>query len=188
VVENDSTRPVPDDLLIVGRVGAPYGVKGWVKIHSFTQPAENILVYRPLYLATSRGSAPWAPVALDHFRVHGKGFVGQVAGCNDRDQALLLARRDLACSAAQFPALDDDDFYWQELEGMRVLARWQGVDYLLGDIAWMTSTGSNDVMVVRGTADSIDARERWIPWLTDQVVLQVQRQRRQVVVEWDPAF
>ena len=188
MVDNDPIRPVPEDLVIVGRVGSPYGVKGWVNIHSFTEPAENILTYHPLYLASTRGKGGWAPVVLDHFRVHGKSFVGQVTGCDNRDQALLLSRRELACSAAQLPVLGDDDFYWRELEGMRVLARWQGVDYLLGDIAWMTSTGSNDVMVVRGTADSIDARERWIPWLTDQVVLQVQRQRRQVVVEWDPAF
>ena len=174
--------------VVVGRVSAPYGVRGWVKVHSFTVPAENLFNYQPLFLASAGGSAPWQGMQLEQFRAHGKGFVGRFAGCGDRDAALLLAGRDLVCSATQLPVLDDGDIYWRELEGMEVLSRWQGGEALLGEVAWMTNAGASDVMVVRGSGDSIDRRERWIPWVMDQVVLHVDREHGRIEVDWDPAF
>jgi 16S rRNA processing protein RimM len=177
-----------DDLVVVGRVTAPFGVKGWVKVHSYTQPVGNIASYQPLYLEQRGDDKSGAALEFDHWRKHGKGFVAHIVGCDDRDQALLLSKRDLVCSVAQLPVLDGGDIYWRELEGMQVVARWQDVDSLLGDIAWMTNAGASDVMVVCATEQSIDDRERWIPWLMDQVVLHIDRSARRITVEWDPAF
>ena len=163
----------------------PYGVKGWMKLHSYTDPIDNILAYQPLYMADGQG---WQPIEFDQHRAHGKGLVVHVAACDDRDKALLLVRRELACSAAQLPTLEESEFYWRDLEGMQVLTRWQGAELVLGDIAWLFASGANDVMVVQATEQSIDERERLIPWVLEHYVLEIDPLARRVIVEWDPSF
>lgn len=171
--------------VIVGKIVAPYGVKGWVKIHSYTEPDTNILDYRPLSI--QRGEN-WEPVEIDAGRRHGKGIVAHVVGCDDRNQAGLIAQCALAVSADQLPDLVDDDYYWRQLEGFEVYARTDKGPVMLGRIAWLFATGANDVMVVEGTTDSIDQRQRLIPWVPGQHVLEVDVEAGQVTVDWDPDF
>lgn len=174
------------DPVVVGEVTTPYGLKGWVKIHSHTSPLTNLFDYQPLYLGD--GQRPWRPLEFDQYRLHGKGMVAHVVGCDDRDQALLLSRQQIACSAGQLPEADEGEYYWRDLEGMRVVSRWQGAEQLLGEITGLLETGANDVMVVKPCVGSLDRRERLIPWLIDQFVLDVDTRARRVTVEWDPAF
>jgi len=173
------------NLLNVGRITAVYGVKGWVKIHSETQPKENIFNYQPWFLKTRHGVKS---IEIDTWRPHGKGFVAKLAGVDDRDQASALTSVVIAVERAQLPALDEGDFYWHQLEGLRVVSQHEGSHYNLGIVKQMLATGANDVLVVAADAQSIDQQERLIPYVLEQFVLSVDLDGGEIQVAWDPEF
>lgn len=171
------------ELLLVGRVGAAHGIKGWVKVTSYTDPVENILDYLPW---TLRGADGEKTVKVTASRMQGKGLVVQLNGETDRTRAeALFCGRDILVPADALPALEEDDFYWRDLIGLRVRHQ-DGRD--LGKVSSLMETGSNDVLVVRGDGDSIDTRERLIPWLPEDVVLNVDTAAAVITVDWDTEF
>ncbi|MGB1221030.1 MAG: ribosome maturation factor RimM [Alcanivoracaceae bacterium] len=171
------------DALTVGKISAVYGVKGWVKVYSWTQPIENILQYQPWHL---KGANGWEPVDVTGKRLHGKGIVVQLAGVTDRDQARdRFVGREIAVPRSALPALDDGDYYWRDLMGLRVRLD-DGRD--IGKVVRMLETGANDVLVVRGDRHSIDDRERLIPWVPDVYVTAVDAAGGWLTVAWDPDF
>ena len=105
----------------------------------------------------------------------GRGVVVRLEGCHDRDQAGDYSGCEIAVDRSRFPSLEDGEFYWTDLVGLRVINS-EGVD--LGRIERMMETGANDVMVVRG------ATERLIPFLTGSVVQSVDFDDEAVVVDW----
>ena len=171
--------------VIVGKFTAAYGIKGWVKIHSYTDPDTNIFDFRQLLM--QRGEQ-WLPVEIDEWRPHGKGLVAHIAGCDDRNSAEGLARRSLAVHVDELADAAADEVYWRDLEGMSVYAASEPAPVLLGQIAHLFETGANEVMVVDSTADSIDGRQRLIPWVLTNYVLDVDIEKRRVLVDWDPGF
>lgn len=172
--------------IVVGRITAPFGVKGWVKVHSYTDPPENIFRYGRL---CRRRGGQLEPLELLAHGGSGSALTAHFAGCDDRDAAAALARTDLVVDAAALPALEQGEYYWHQLIGLKVLARHEGTpEVLLGEVDHLLETGANDVLVVKGTAESVDQRERLIPWLPGQVVLEVDPEAGQIVVDWDPAF
>jgi 16S rRNA processing protein RimM len=171
------------EFLLVGRVGAAHGIKGWVKVTSFTDPLENILDYLPW---TLRGADGEKTVKVTGSRMQGKSLVVQLDGETDRTRAeALFCGRDILVPATVLPTLDEDEFYWRDLIGLRVHHE-DGRD--LGKVSSLMETGSNDVLVVRGDADSIDTRERLIPWLPGDVVLNVDTAAGVISVDWDTEF
>lgn len=175
---------LPDeDALVIGRVVAAYGIKGWVKVQSFTDPKENIFLYQPWYL---RGPDGWESVRLTKGRPQGKGLVASIDGCADRTQAeTTQVGRDLAVPKGVIPPAGEDEIYWRDLIGLRVKLP-DGRD--LGELRQMFETGANDVAVVQGDAQSIDRRERLIPWLPEQVISDIDLAAGTLVADWDPEF
>ncbi|MCC1497268.1 ribosome maturation factor RimM [Alcanivorax sp. 1008] len=171
------------ELLLVGRIGAAHGIKGWVKLNSFTDPLDNILHYQPW---TLRGPDGDRTVKVTGSRMQGKGLVVQLEGESDRTRAeALFCGREVLVPASALPVLEDDEFYWRDLIGLRVCHK-DGRD--LGKLTSMMETGANDVLVVRGDGSSIDTRERLIPWLPDDVVLNVDTAAGVITVDWDTEF
>lgn len=173
----------------VGRIVSVHGVKGWVKVRSFTEPEENIVKYRPWWLQMPRG---WRLVDIDDFRRQGKGLIAHIAGVDDRDKAALYCQRDIAVDKTQFPALATEEYYWHQLEGLTVVTkRGPGVDrvggIVLGRVTQLLKTGANDVLVVKGGSDSLDRRERLIPY-ADQYISKVDLDAGEIEVDWDPEF
>lgn len=177
-----ATKP---EWLVVGKITGPHGIKGWVKIHSFTDPDTNILDFRDLRI--QRGDT-WEAIEIDDGRRQGKGIVAHVVGCDDRNNAALLAQCQLSVSEQELPALAEDDFYWRQLQGLSVYAGSEQEPILLGRIAYLFATGANDVMVVQGTDESIDSKERLIPWVPGEHVIEVDLPTARVRVDWDPEF
>lgn len=174
------------DLVVLGRTSGVYGVKGWLKVWSFTDPAEAILDYPQWYLGTSSG---WKSCRIDAGRSHGKGLIVHLPGCDDRDMAQRFAQAEIAVPRSELPDPGPDEYYWAELEGMHVyVRRADGNRALIGTVDHLLETGANDVLVVRGCTGSIDARERLIPWVPGDVVVTVDRVRREMLVDWDPDF
>ncbi|MDT8387388.1 MAG: ribosome maturation factor RimM [Thiogranum sp.] len=155
-----------------------YGVRGWVKIFSYTEPRQNIIHYKPWYLKKDR-DADWVPVQLAEGREHGKGVVARLQNCEDRDQAYDLMGSEIAIRRDQLPATGPGEYYWAELQGLRVVTV-EGE--ALGIVDHLLSTGANDVLVVKGE------RERLIPFLMGSVIIEVDLERGEIKIDWDKDF
>jgi 16S rRNA processing protein RimM len=158
----------------LGRISGVHGVKGWVKIHSMTEPREAIFDYQPWLLGPDLEK-----VRVREGRKHGKHLIALLEEVNDRDQAESLVNREIAAFRDQFPELPDNEFYWADLIGLRVTLP-DGKE--LGTIRDMLATGANDVMVVHGE------RELLIPFVLGPYVKNVDLDRGLVTVDWDPDF
>jgi 16S rRNA processing protein RimM len=173
-------------MVVIGKITSVYGVKGWVKVHSYTEPMENILGYQSCYI--DRGSR-WDPLDFKAIKHHGKGFVALIDGLSDRDKAQHYCQCNIAIPLSEIPVLKDGEFYWRELKGLKVFAiRPDEEELLLGTVHEMMETGANDVLVVRQSKGSIDKRERLIPWLPEQVIITVDIDAGSIRVDWDIEF
>ena len=105
-------------MLVLGHIAGVYGVQGWIKVFSETEPRENILRYSPWCLGEAR-----TPHALAEGRRQGKGIVARLEGCEDRDQAAALVGQAIAVRRDQLPPPAKDEFYWADLEGLAVRDR-----------------------------------------------------------------
>lgn len=165
-----------DRRIILGRVSGLHGVKGWVKVFSYTSPREGITGYRKWQV--KRGNE-WVAMDVKGGRPQGKTVVAKLAGIDARDAAAMLIDAEIAVWRSQLPPPAADEFYWIDLEGLSVQTI-EGV--VLGRISHLVETGSNDVMVVKGD------RERLVPFIRDQVVKRVDFDAGLVEVDWDPDF
>ncbi len=169
------------ELIVVGRISGVYGIKGWVRVHSFTEPAANLFGYRDWMI---RRGGQWQAIEIDTGREHGKGLVAHIVGIDDRNAAELIKGCELAVPRALLPALEQGQYYWYQLEGLTVLAAGQ----CLGKVDHLLETGANDVLVIKPCQGSIDERERLIPWVQGQYVKQVDLEAKSIEVDWDPEF
>ena len=167
---------MPQRLIPVGRISGVYGVRGWVRIFSWTRPRDNIVSYQPWYL--KQGDS-WTEVRLAEGRGHGKGVVARLEGCTDREAAHKLIGAEIAVSREQMPDTGPDEYYWHDLQGLQVINL---QDELLGRVDHLLETGANDVLVVSGE------RERLIPFVTGQTVQDVDLDAGVIRVDWDKDF
>ena len=168
--------------IIVGRIDAPYGVNGWVRIFSYTEPIERILDYSP-WQVVKRGVEQ--RLVIDAGRRQGRGLIAHPEGYEDRSQAELLAGAEISIEKSRLPKLPEGEYYWHELEGLSVYNE-QGDR--LGIVDHLIETGGNDVLVVKPDADSVDDRERLVPWVEDRVVRAVRRDEGSILVDWETDF
>ncbi|WP_417565910.1 ribosome maturation factor RimM [Marinobacter sp.] len=167
---------------VIGRITSVFGVKGWLKVFSFTDPKEGILNY-PDWTLDLDGKR--IPVKLEEGRRQGQAIVVRLKGIDDRELARTYCGAEVRVSRAELPELPEGEFYWFQLEGLEVFTV---DDECLGKVHHLIETGSNDVLVVQATVGSIDQRERLIPYLPDQVVQKVDLAAKRIVVDWDPEF
>lgn len=170
------------ELITMGRIGRLYGIKGWVKLISYTNPQDNILDFRHLL---ARIGNQWQPIEMDHCKIHGKGLIAHFVGFDDPDDVKNLTGVELAVRVDELPELGAEDFYWHELIGMRVVT--ESGQYL-GMVSKLLETGANDVLVVQAVEGSVDGRERLIPYLFERVIKRVSREERCITVDWDADY
>ena len=170
----------------VGKLNGLYGVKGWVKIFSNTQPKENILTYSPWYL---KRNGQWQEFKLLSGKSHGKGVIAHIEGCTDRDIAAELIGSEIAIKREQLATPDSGEYYWNDLIGLLV-ENLDGIE--LGKITSMLETGANDVIVVLDEDGEKDTegkkRERLIPYVTEEVVHEINLEQGIMIVDWDSEF
>jgi 16S rRNA processing protein RimM len=177
-----ASAPVAEDMIAVGHVSSPHGIKGWVWVIALTDPASNIFGYLPWYLKTRDG---FRAVKVLEWREQGKGIVAQLDIAPDRTAAEALKNLEIWVPKNALPELEEGDYYWSDLIDLEVRT---ASGQLLGTVHSLMETGSNDVLVVQGTAESLDRNERLIPWLPGSVVKNVDLAARTITVDWDPGF
>ncbi len=163
-------------LINVGEISGVFGVKGWVKIFSFTERRENVLRYSP-WLLLKNGETK--PIKVLDGALQGRSVVAKLEGIEDRDQAAALMGWQIFISQEQLPKAAADEYYWSDLIGLEV-ENLEGVR--LGQVESLMETGANDVVIVKGE------RERAIPFLQGQSIIRIDLDARQMVVDWDPDF
>ena len=163
-----TTQPV-----VLGRITGLFGVKGWVKVYSYTDPREAVLNYRRWLLSERDG---WREATVAEGQRHGKTIIARIDGCVDRDEATELIGTVIAVPREELPETQTGQFYWSDLEGLRVVHR-DGTE--LGRVAYLLETGANDVMVVHGD------KERLIPFAMDEVILGVDLADGRIDVDWE---
>jgi len=167
---------------VIGQITSVFGVKGWLKVYSYTDPREGILDYRNWTLVHN---GQRLPVKVEEGRRQGQSVAVSLKGVGDRDIARSYCGSDITVPTQDLPDLPEGEYYWHELEGLTVVTT---ENECLGCVDHLIETGSNDVLVVHATDLSIDQRERLIPYLPDQVVRMVSLDEAKMIVEWDPEF
>ena len=175
----------PQEPLAIGRISAVYGLKGWVKIFSFTEPKEQIFSYKPWLIKKVDSRNPLQPFEVVSVKVHGKGLIALPKDCQDRDQAQLYVGYEIWTDSGQLPSLEEGEYYWRQLEGLQVINE---AGQFLGRVDHLLETGANDVLVVKADKGSIDDRERLIPYVEPQYIRAVDLPQGKILVNWDAEY
>ncbi|HZD52003.1 MAG TPA: ribosome maturation factor RimM [Woeseiaceae bacterium] len=163
---------------MLGRITGLYGVRGWIRVHSYTEPREGLLEHRE-WLVGGPGSWQAQPVA--EARPHGKTLVARLEGTEDRDAAARFVGAEIAVERQNLPETADGEYYWADLEGLEV--RHQD-GRTLGRVSRMIETGAHDVMEVLGEEDGRE-RELLIPFVPGRFVLGVDLDAGVIDVDWE---
>jgi 16S rRNA processing protein RimM len=155
----------------MGRIGAPFGVKGWVRVQPYTKRRNGLLAYPEWWIAGPEG---WQTYAVAEAAEHGSALVARLAGCDDRDAAAALRNREIGIPRARLPEVPGEH-YWADLLGLEVINA-RGVS--LGRVVRLMDTGANAILVV------CDEKERLIPFV-ERVVLAVEPDAGNIVVDWE---
>lgn len=163
--------------VILGRISGLYGVKGWVRVFSYTEPREALLGYRSWLLRTAGG---WMEQTVAEGRKQGKSLVARLQGTEDREAAAEWIGTDIAVARGSLPPAGKGEFYWADLEGLQVRHR---DGRILGRVAHLLATGSNDVMVVQGEGEP--KQEILIPFVPEMYILRVNIAEGVIDVDWE---
>ena len=169
------------EMIVVGTIGTPYGIKGWVKIHSSTDSIENIFDYNP-WQVEQGGSQK--EMTVETWRWHNKALVAKLDGIDDRTQAERLRNATISVHESALPKLENE-FYWRDLMGCEVVTT---KGYNLGVVEGLLETGSADVLRVKANPkDAFNQTERLIPYI-GQFVLDIHLEEKRISVDSDPGF
>ena len=97
--------PSPEQLITIGRVQSPYGIKGWVWVYANTEPMTNIFGYMPWYVQIGK---EWREVQAVEWREQGKGLVARFKDCHDRNAAEALHGAVIWTAKTNFCSADLD--------------------------------------------------------------------------------
>lgn len=164
------------DWVIIGRFGRPHGVKGLVRVNSFTEPRDNIISYMPWYASIHH---QWQMLKLQKVETTHNGVLAKIEGYEDREQVAQLTNAEIAVKRAQLPELKPGEYYWHQLMGMQVTNQ---AGASLGKVTDILPTGANDVLVVVGE------KKYLIPYVLDVFVLSVDVGQQTITVDWDVDF
>jgi 16S rRNA processing protein RimM len=163
--------------VLVGKIVGLSGVRGEVKLESYTEPRTQIFSYQPWLLKSSSGESE---ISGCHGRAQGKGIVAALPEVDDRDGAARWVGSEVWVRRSALPKAKRGEYYWADLEGLEVVTV-EGAK--LGRVSHLLATGANDVLVARD-----GERERLIPFVLDDYVKQVDFDTGCITVDWDPEF
>ena len=159
-------------MIVMGRVSAPFGVKGWVKVQPFTEQTDSLFRYSQWWLCEA---GEWHSRTIEEKAVHGTSLLVRFAGIADRDRAATLKGQEVAIARGQLPTLGEGEYYWTDLVGLEV-ENMKGQS--LGCVKRLFESGANPVLVVAGE------QERLLPFV-DAVVKRVDLESGKLLVDWE---
>ncbi len=182
----------------VGKIVGVWGVKGWLKLHSYTRNRGDIATYNTWYLTSVKrdqkpdleATAQVTPYQVETCKTQGRNIVAQLANLDDRNAAEALIGRTILVKQDDLPSLDDDEFYWHELIGLTVVNSLDGKTEELGTLSSIMETGANDVLVITPSdqaKEKVGSNDILIPYI-DSAVEQVDLVDKTILVNWDLSY
>jgi 16S rRNA processing protein RimM len=162
-----------DRIVVLGKIGGTFGVSGWVKVSSYTDPLDNLLQYPVWQLRRGVG---WAAVRVSEARVTGKGVLAKLAGFDTPEDARVLVGTELGVWRHEMPPTQPGEYYLSDLEGIEAV---NVTGEPLGTIDHFRSTPSATVAVVRRQGRP----EQWVPFVKERIV-RIDLAGRCVVLDW----
>lgn len=158
--------------IVLGQVSGVFGVKGWIKVKSFTSDKKNILRYKTWQLEQNGRTISYR---LEAGQEHGKGLIAKLESIDDREAAAKLFQANIIVAREALPKLPKGEYYWSDLQGLQVL-NMDGKVY--GIVDYLFETGANDVMVVKGE------KEILIPFVQDEFIKEIDLEHKRIRVDW----
>ena len=159
--------------IVIGKFVGVYGIRGSLKIQSFTRPKVNIFTYSP-WLIKQNGD--WQGMQLMEGKPRGKGLIASIAGITDRDEAMALVGSEIAIKSDQLAEPKEGEYYWHDLINLQVI---NGQNEILGIVTELLETGANDVLVVEA-----DRQRRLIPYVKDVYIKDIDLEQGIMQVDW----
>ena len=170
------TATASKEFIPVGKIAGVFGIKGWMKVFSYTDPRKNILSYTPLYLSVK---GQWVEAKVSNGRVQGKGIVIALENVTDPEQVLPLIGTALAIKKEQLKPTRSDEFYWSELTGLKVI----NLDgHVFGQVDSLVETGAHDVLVVKNEDQKTECL---IPFVLEEIIQNVDLDNGIIEVDWE---
>ena len=173
---SNPTEKDAEDIVVMARVGAPFGIKGWLKLQIFTQSPDSLDAFASWLLKCPSG---WEEFELEEFTVNVKGVFAKLKGCDDRTAAEKLVKREIGVPRESLEKTADGEMFWFDLIGCDVM---NTAGMQLGKVETLMETGANDVLVVK-----MGSEETLIPFI-DEVIVNVDRGAKKITVNWSGEF
>ena len=168
----------PSDIVVLGKIVGPYGLRGAVKVFPF---ADDPVSWSGLasWWVGREGAAPeaWQETKLVRCKVHGDVLIAQLDCLPDRNASEAAKGLFVGVPHALLPPTGKDEYYWADLIGLEVFNR---RDQWLGRVLGLIETSANDVLRISDGGD----KERLLPFVA-AVVLEVDLSARRVRVDWE---
>lgn len=159
----------------MAKLGAPYGIAGWIKVYPNTETIDSLVSYESWLIGQPN---QWQPYVVEACKVHNQSLVAKLSGFDNPEDVARLTNQQVAITREQLPALGEDDgYYWADLEGLTVVSL---EDRVLGKVAYLYEAGANDILVVRQ-----DKIEHHIPFIEEEVIKAVLLEQQRIVVDWE---
>ena len=162
--------------VVLGCFASAYGVRGWVRVNSYTTPKENLLNY-PVW--QTKHDKQIESIKISRSKFHSNQLIIKIDGCDDRETAKTYTNCPIMINRTELPTLPENEYYWTDLIGLSVITK-EGIN--LGRVDSLIETGSNDVLIVID-----EEQERLLPY-TNQVIISINLADKIMVVDWDPDF
>ena len=160
--------------ILVGKISNPHGIKGWVKVISFTDPIENILSYKKWTISDNQTEKTYC---LEDSRIQGNKIVIKLEGVNNRDDADLLKNLQIEVNRSDLPKLDENSYYWEDLVDFNVIDI-NGMH--VGKVDSLFRTGSNDVLVIINKTK----QRLLVPFIMEEVIKYVDLDKELISIDW----
>tara|TARA_B000000475_G_scaffold268515_1_gene261104 strand:- start:764 stop:1306 length:543 start_codon:yes stop_codon:yes gene_type:complete len=170
-----------NNLICIGSVGKPRGLKGEFFLNSFCSPQKNIINYTKM-IETNDGVC----LELEYIKENNLKFLSKIKNINNVDEIKTYTNLMLYISSENLPSLNSDEVYWHDLVGMLVID--ENKNELLGEVKDINNFGANECLVVHATDDSIDNKERLIPFIRNNFISQIDKEKRIITVNWQSDY
>ena len=165
-----------NEFVVMGKVVGSHGIKGWIKIHPFTEEIKTLGKFSSWFL--TKDETEWKEFKVESSSIQGRMVLSKIEHVNDRNEANQLKGFLIGINKINLPALEKGKYYWSDLIGLEVINQ---IGFNFGVIDSIMETGSNDVLVIK------NAKETLIPYL-DDVVLKIDLEKKNILVDWDENF
>ena len=169
------------NLICIGSIGKPRGLKGEFFLNSFCNPTENIIAYQSLIKIEDNND-----FKIEYIKKTNKKFLSKIENISDIDEAKQFTNKKLYLKDSDLPKLSDKEIYWHELKGMNVLVH--KTNEHLGVVKEMNNFGSDDCLVIISSKESIDNKDILIPFIKDKFIIKIDKVNKIIFVDWHKDF